>query len=181
MSMTVTSTPPVCWAVYDSPLGAVTLIGGVAGLKALYFPGHAPDLPLSSHQPAAFASVTAQLREYFAGERQRFEIDLDLVGTPFQREVWQRLSQIPYGKTVSYSALARSIGRLDRVRAVAAAVGQTPVPIIVPCHRVLAADGELTGYIGGLQRKSALLQLERRAAAGLPYMPVSAIRQLALL
>lgn len=171
----------VAWAVYQSPLGPLTLVGAAAGLKALYFPGRAPDLSLASHRPAELSGAIEQLRQYFAGERQRFEVDLDLVGTQFQRRVWQQLLQIPYGTTVSYTSLARAVGRLDRIRAVAAAVGQTPLPIIAPCHRVIAADGALTGYAGGLERKAALLELERRAVAGLSYKPVSTFRQLALL
>jgi methylated-DNA-[protein]-cysteine S-methyltransferase len=114
--------------------------------------------------------VGAQLEEYFAGERRRFDVDLDLRGTPLQLLVWERLREIPYGSTVSYGELA---GRVDatafpvglepweRVRAVAAEVGRTPTPIVVPCHRVIGADGSLTGYGGGLERKRALLDLER--------------------
>jgi methylated-DNA-[protein]-cysteine S-methyltransferase len=171
----------VTWEVYESPFGPLTLIAGRAGLQSLHFPGRAPDLSRADREPAVFTDAIEQLRQYFDGERQRFEIELDLTGTPFQRGVWQQLLQIPYGTTVSYTALARSVGRLDRIRAVAAAVGQTPVPIIVPCHRVVAADGGLTGYVGGLQRKAALLDLEAQATAGLPYLPGSAFRQIALL
>lgn len=171
----------VSWEVYESPLGPLLLVGGRAGLQSLHFPGRGPNLLQVDREPAVFVDAIEQLQQYFAGERQRFEIELDPTGTPFQRGVWQQLLQIPYGTTVSYTSLARSVGRLDRIRAVAAAVGQTPVPIIVPCHRVVAADGGLTGYAGGLQRKAALLDLEAQATAGLPYLPGSAFRQLALL
>jgi methylated-DNA-[protein]-cysteine S-methyltransferase len=102
-------------------------------------------------------------------------------GTPFQRAVWRRLREIPYGTTITYSDLARSVGRPDVVRAVAAAVGRTPVPIVIPCHRVVAADGGLTGYLGGLHRKQALLDLERRVAGGLTPEPAWGLRQLAML
>jgi methylated-DNA-[protein]-cysteine S-methyltransferase len=169
------------WAVYESPLGPLTLVAGRAGLKALHFSGRAPELSQADRVPSAFADVIEQLQQYFAGKRRRFEVELDLVGTPFQREVWQQLLQIQYGTTCSYTAHALSVGRPDRIRAVAAAIGRTPMPIIVPCHRVVAANGGLTGYAGGLQRKAALLDLEARITAGMPYLPGSAFRQLALL
>ncbi len=154
------------WTIYASPLGPLTLVGGPAGLASLRFPGGAGPPADADHDPDAFGAALGQLEEYFSGERNRFELALDLGGTPFQRRVWSRLLTIPYGTTTSYSALARATGRPDRVRAVGAAVGRTPVPIIVPCHRAVAADGALTGYGGGLQRKRALLDLEARAAAG---------------
>ncbi|MEA2324934.1 MAG: methylated-DNA-[protein]-cysteine S-methyltransferase [Solirubrobacteraceae bacterium] len=168
------------WTIYESPLGPLTLRGGPGGLTALDFPGHGAPLDEARRAPAAFAEASHQLDAYFAGRRQRFELALDLGGTPFQRAVWERLLAIPYAGTVSYSALARAMGRPDRVRAVAAAVGRTPVPIIVPCHRAVAIDGALTGYRGGLQRKQALLDLERHGAAGLEPPPVWAGKQLAL-
>jgi methylated-DNA-[protein]-cysteine S-methyltransferase len=106
------------------------------------------------------------LRQYFAGQRQQFELPLDLdQGTPFQQQVWRRLLEIPAGQTISYGTLARQIGRAAAVRAVGAAVGRNPISIVVPCHRVIAADGALTGYAGGLPRKVALLQLEQSTAA----------------
>lgn len=149
------------WAVYESPLGPLTLRGSSRGLTALHFPGHGGPLGEDGHASVAFAEATRQLDEYFAGGRQRFELALDLGGTPFQRAVWERLLEIPYGATTSYTALARALGRPDGIRAVGAAVGRTPVPIIVPCHRVVATDGALTGYLGGLQHKQTLLDLER--------------------
>ena len=122
-----------------------------------------------------------QLQEYFAGRRQRFDLALRLEGTPFQRRVWAALREIPYGQTRSYGDVAAAIGRLDRVRAVGAAVGRTPVPIIVPCHRVIGADGSLTGYGGGLQRKRALLDLESAVSGGAAPPAIWAGRQLSLL
>jgi methylated-DNA-[protein]-cysteine S-methyltransferase len=147
------------WTTYDSPLGPLTLVAGEAGLSGLLFPG-GHRLDVGGRDSEAFATVTAQLDEYFAGARRTFDLPLELDGTPFQRAVWAQLRAIPYGSTVSYSELAMAIGRPDRVRAVGGAVGRTPVPIIVPCHRVVGADGSLTGYGGGLDRKRALLELE---------------------
>jgi methylated-DNA-[protein]-cysteine S-methyltransferase len=150
------------WTTYESPVGMLTLVGGDSGLSGLLFPG--PDeLDQSGRDPAAFADVTAQLDEYFAGERREFNLQLDLKGTPFQLAVWEQLRAIPYGTTVSYGELARRIDRPDRVRAVGGAVGRTPVPIIVPCHRVIGANGSLTGYGGGIPRKRALLEHEGAA------------------
>jgi methylated-DNA-[protein]-cysteine S-methyltransferase len=127
------------------------------------------------------ADAAGQLEAYFAGERRAFDLPLELAGTPFQRSVWAELRQVPYGATVTYTELAGRVGRPDVVRAVGAAVGRTPVPIVVPCHRVLGADGGLTGYRGGLHRKRALLDLERRGLEGLGPEPAGAPRQLAML
>ena len=101
-----------------------------------------------------------EIGEYFDGRRKRFDLPLELVGTPFQCQVWQALLEIPFGQTATYGAIARRCGRPRAVRAVGAAVGRNPVSIIVPCHRVLGSDGSLTGYAGGLPRKRALLSLE---------------------
>jgi methylated-DNA-[protein]-cysteine S-methyltransferase len=106
--------------------------------------------------------VTAQLREYFSGSRREFDVKLSPRGTEFQRAVWNELLRVPYGTTISYGELARRIGRPDAVRAVGAANGANPIPIIVPCHRVIGANGTLTGYGGGLDRKRWLLDLEQR-------------------
>jgi methylated-DNA-[protein]-cysteine S-methyltransferase len=106
------------------------------------------------------ADVLRQLDEYFAGEREGFELRLDLRGDGFQRAVWGELLRIPYGETVSYGEIAARIGQPGEARDVGSAVARTPVPIVVPCHRVVAGDGALTGYLGGLERKQALLDLE---------------------
>jgi len=148
------------WTVYESPLGPLTLLGDGDGLRAMYFPGRSGPLDEAIRDAEPFDEATTQLSEYFAGERRHFELALALDGTPFQRRVWAALAEIPYGHTRSYGELAEEIGRPDRVRAVGAAVGRTPVPIIVPCHRVIGADGSLTGYGGGLPRKEQLLRLE---------------------
>jgi methylated-DNA-[protein]-cysteine S-methyltransferase len=169
------------WTVFESPLGPLTLRGGPAGLRAVEFPGRGPRLDETRRRPDGFVAAREQLEAYFAGERTTFELALDVGGTAFLRGVWHELGRIPYGATVSYTELARSVGRPDRVRAVAAAVGRNPAPIVIPCHRVVGADGALTGYGGGLQRKAALLDLEARTAAGRPPEPAWAFRQLALL
>jgi methylated-DNA-[protein]-cysteine S-methyltransferase len=168
------------WTIYESPLGPLTLSGEAGVLRGMWFPGRSAALDEARRDPALFADATAQLEQYFRGERTRFELVLELTGTPFQRRVWEALREIPYGATVSYGELAETIGRADRVRAVGAAVGRTPVPIIVPCHRVIGADGSLTGYGGGLQRKRALLDLETATVAD-ERVPLPGHRQLMLL
>jgi methylated-DNA-[protein]-cysteine S-methyltransferase len=172
---------PATWTIYESPLGPLTLVGDVGRLSGLRFPNKSAALDETAYRPRAFGAAVEQLEEYFAGERRRFELDLDLRGTPFQRDVWRQLLELPYGTRISYAELAARIGRPDRVRAVGGAVAATPVPIVVPCHRVVGSDGSLTGYGGGLHSKQALLDLERRAANGLGPEPAWAFRQLALL
>lgn len=152
----------------DSPLGPVTLAATMEGLCGVWFEGqrHGPSeermqnwTPQTSNNFLQEAS--RQLQAYFAGELQRFDLPLDLsVGTPFQQSVWQALLSIPLGASQSYGDLARRLDKPKAVRAVGAAVGRNPVSIIVPCHRILGAGGQLTGYAGGLWRKQALLKLE---------------------
>ena len=152
-------------ARYAGPMGPMIVAATARGLAGVWFEGqrHLPDTslwPLQPEHPVLREAIT-QLGDYFAGRRSGFELPLDLQGgTDFQRSVWQALLAIPSGGTTSYGALGQSIGKPAAVRAVGAAVGRNPVSIIVPCHRVLGADGSLTGYAGGLERKSALLQLE---------------------
>jgi methylated-DNA-[protein]-cysteine S-methyltransferase len=157
----------VTWDIYESPIGPLTLIAGEGGLRGLWFPGKTPVPPESTR--AALPAVVEQLDAYFAGELRAFDIDLDMRGSAFDRAVWRALLDIPYGKTESYGELAARVDpgvfRTDvepwqRARAVGAANGRNPVSIIVPCHRVIGADGKLTGYGGGLHRKQALLELE---------------------
>jgi methylated-DNA-[protein]-cysteine S-methyltransferase len=159
--------PNVFWDIYESPIGPLTLIGGDAGLRGLWFPGKTEAPPESARAP--LSAVTEQLEAYFAGELRAFDLELDMRGTPLDREVWRRLLDIPYGETESYGELAARVDpglfRTDvepwqRARAVGGANGRNPVSIIVPCHRVIGADGSLTGYGGGLHRKQALLELE---------------------
>jgi methylated-DNA-[protein]-cysteine S-methyltransferase len=175
----------MAFTTYESPLGALTLAGADGKLCRLAFPGAAPALPATERDDAAFAEVTGQLDAWFAGETRAFDVPLELGGTPFQRLVWDAVARIPYGTTTAYGALARELGALraggvPEVRAVAAAVGATPVPIIVPCHRVVAANGALTGYGGGLERKAALLAFEASGGRRLVPRPDWGGRQLAL-
>jgi methylated-DNA-[protein]-cysteine S-methyltransferase len=149
------------WDVYESPLGPLTITASERGLTELRFPGRASILAEDDRCPEALSPTREQLDQYFAGERRDFELALDFAGTPFQQRVWQRLLEIPYGSTLSYSQLAEAVGRPDILRGVAATVGRTPIPIVIPCHRVVGANGALTGYGGGLDRKRALLDLER--------------------
>ena len=137
-----------------SPIGALTLLEEPGGISGLRF---GADRGL----PAATSPAADQLREYFAGTRQAFDLEVALRGSEFELAVWNALREIPYGETRSYGEITRRIGRgLEDVRAVAGAIGRTPVPVIVPCHRVIGADGSLTGYGGGLHRKRTLLDLE---------------------
>jgi methylated-DNA-[protein]-cysteine S-methyltransferase len=112
--------------------------------------------------PARTAGLSRQLEEYFAGERREFDLTLAPEGTPFERSVWDELRRIPFGETRSYGEIARAIGRPSASRAVGRANGANPIPIVVPCHRVIGADGSLTGFGGGLEAKSRLLEIEGR-------------------
>jgi methylated-DNA-[protein]-cysteine S-methyltransferase len=143
-----------------SPIGPLLLVGDEQGhLQQLHMSPHRihPDW-VEAREP--FAKSIEQLDQYFAGERTEFDVELDMRGTDFQKDVWNALLTIPYGETRSYGEIARQIGRPDRARAVGAANGSNPVSLIVPCHRVIGADGSLTGYGGGLDRKRYLLDLE---------------------
>lgn len=150
-----------------SPIGELLLTGDEGGLRGLHMQGGAGAATVErtwTRAPEAFADVVAQLGEYFAGARTRFDLPLAPAGTPFQRDVWTALLEIPYGQTRSYGELARRVGRPNASRAVGAANGRNPIAVIVPCHRVIGADGSLTGFGGGLDRKRLLLDLERRRA-----------------
>ncbi len=154
---------------YASPLGPMTLAATSKGLAGVWFDGqkHMPDTRGWPEQPdhPVLQQAQNELAQYFAGQRPRFDLPLDLGrGTDFQQQVWQGLLDIPAGQTLSYGALGTRIGRPAAVRAVGAAVGRNPISIIVPCHRVVGADGALTGYAGGLERKTALLKLEQTMA-----------------
>lgn len=160
--------PPIS---YDSPLGPLTLISGPRGLQNVHFSPGWPRVAPSGPDPAVLTEAVRQLEQYFAGERPTFELELDLAGTAFQQRMWQALQQLPYGGTTTYGELAHELGvtssgRVSAARKVGWAVAATPTPIVVPCHRVIAADGSLTGYLGGLQRKQALLDFE--ASGGVP-------------
>ena len=149
----------------DSPLGGITLAATDHGLAGAWFDQqrHWPDTSgwQTDDTHPVLRQAAAQLGDYFAGRRDRFDLPLDLShGTAFQQSVWQELLAIPTGQTTSYGALSAGVGKPAAVRAVGAAVGRNPISVIVPCHRVLGADGSLTGYAGGLERKTALLELE---------------------
>ena len=150
---------------YESPLGSMIVAATGRGLAGVWFEGqrHLPDTSEWPHDPAhpVLRDAVAQLADYFAGRRTAFDLPLDLQGgTAFQQSVWHALLAIPRGGTTSYASLSQRIGRPTAMRAVGAAVGRNPLSIVVPCHRVVGADGSLTGYAGGLERKSVLLQLE---------------------
>ena len=153
---------------FESPLGPIIVAATDLGLAGLWFEGqrHLPDTSGWTDAPThpVLVEAVAQLRDYFAGRRTQFALPLDLHGgTAFQQSVWQALLAIPAGATTSYGDIGQRVGRPSAVRAVGAAVGRNPLSIVVPCHRVLGRDGSLTGYAGGLERKSALLKLERTA------------------
>jgi methylated-DNA-[protein]-cysteine S-methyltransferase len=149
----------------DSPVGALTLAGRAGRLMHLRMVDQAYEPSHDGWEPDddAFSDVVEQLEEYFAGDRTEFDVELDLVGTAFQRRVWAALLTIPYAETRSYGEIAEQIGSPGAFRAVGLANGHNPIGIIVPCHRVIGANGSLTGYGGGLDRKRALLDLERRS------------------
>jgi len=155
---------------FESPLGPMILVSNGTALAGLYLEGqkHFPmnadtwvwgeDLPL-------FEKARVQLAEYFAGDRKCFDLPLEPMGTPFQQQVWEELKAIPHGATLTYSEIARRMGRPTATRAVGAAVGRNPLTILVPCHRVVGQNGSLTGFAGGLERKAKLLELESAPSA----------------
>jgi len=155
---------PVLMTTVDSPVGRLTLLskGGLLTNLDMEDQAHATPVPPGVvRDDGAFADVVAQLGEYFSGERTSFEVPMDLEGTDFQRRVWSELCAIPYGRTISYGELARRVDNPRASRAVGSANGRNPIAVIVPCHRVIAGDGSLGGYGGGLDRKVLLLELER--------------------
>ena len=155
----------------QSPVGPLLVAADDAGLRLIHFQfGPAPRRPEPTWRRDAspFRALARQLAEYFAGERRAFDLTLAPEGTPFQLATWRALAAIPYGTTISYAELARRVGKPAASRAVGAANGQNPLPIVVPCHRVIGKDGSLTGFGGGLPAKRALLELE-----GAPCVPPS--------
>jgi methylated-DNA-[protein]-cysteine S-methyltransferase len=156
-----------------SPIGELLLVGDGQSLQRLDMQeGRRPVAidPSWQRSDQHFTAVRRQLEEYFNGERREFEVPLALAGNEFELRVWEALRAIPYGETVSYGHIAREIGAPDAARAVGLANGRNPVAVIVPCHRVIGADGSLTGYGGGLERKRLLLDLE---AGVLPLTPAT--------
>jgi len=153
----------------DTPLGPLRMTGRPGVLCTLSAPGDAAalaDPPGLVHDPDAFAGARTQLEAYFAGRRRAFDLRLEPLGSPFERAVWQALLDIPYGTVVSYADVARAVGRPGAARAVGSANGRNPIAVIIPCHRVIGADGALRGYGGGLAAKLALLRLEGGARPG---------------
>ncbi|WP_026818008.1 methylated-DNA--[protein]-cysteine S-methyltransferase [Arthrobacter castelli] len=157
----------------DSPIGMLTLVNTDGVLSAAYM-GEQARMPnrdsFGSSTSAGFEAATEQLNEYFAGDRQEFSLPMAPEGSPFQQRVWQLLTEIPYGQTRTYGQLADELGNRHIVRAVGSANGRNPISIIVPCHRVIGADGSLTGYGGGLERKRFLLDLENPARTHEPAL-----------
>ncbi|WIM86157.1 methylated-DNA--[protein]-cysteine S-methyltransferase [Candidatus Mycobacterium wuenschmannii] len=154
--------------VVDSPIGALTLVRDDEGVTGLYYPGHwtNPDQNgfgprVATTEDDGFDEAVNQLAEYFAGERHDFDLPLNPLGSKRARTLWQLLTQIPYGQTTTYGALARGIGDGISPRAIGGFVGHNPLSIFIPCHRVVGSTGKLTGYAGGLDRKQYLLELEK--------------------
>jgi len=158
------------YCYFDTPIGELLLAGEADTLSMIGFPKGAMRRDPEAdwiYNEAPFEIVRRQLAEYFAGERKDFDLPLSLSDTDFQVAVLEALQQIPYGETMSYGAVAKQIGRPKAVRAVGAANGRNPIPIIVPCHRVIGTSGDLTGFGGGLDTKAALLRLEAENSGGL--------------
>jgi methylated-DNA-[protein]-cysteine S-methyltransferase len=178
----------LAWTSCASPIGPLTVVAGPKGITNIHFDGHVPRLSEATRRP--MPDVVDQLDAYFAGERQAFDLDLDLRGNSLRRAVWRQLLEIPYGRTTTYGEVA---GRIDealydpglepykRPRVVGAAIGRNPVPVVVACHRVIGADGSLTGYYGGLRRKRLLLDLEDGNAGGREPVPPRPEPQLTML
>ena len=156
------------YSYLESPLGQLFVQGDGQFVTGLYLPQHkgwpGPD-PSWRELDKPFAAVRKQLAEYFAGERQQFDVPLKLAGTPFQQRVWQELARIPFGTTITYAELAHRVGQPTASRAVGNANGRNPISILVPCHRVIGTSGKLTGYAGGVEKKEWLLNWERGGAA----------------
>jgi methylated-DNA-[protein]-cysteine S-methyltransferase len=161
----------------SSPVGRLTLVGAGDALVGLHFdddPNAAGARTDASRDDRRLRAAALQLEEYFAGTRTSFELALAPDGTAFQRKVWAALRRIPFGETASYGQIARAVGKPAAVRAVGGANHRNPIAIIIPCHRVIGADGSMTGYGGGLRRKRLLLELEARASAsGQLTLPVA--------
>jgi methylated-DNA-[protein]-cysteine S-methyltransferase len=156
---------PISYMQIESPIGPLLLAADDAGLREILFVhgrhSAKPD-PSWQENPAPLKKTIDQLYSYFAGELEAFDLPLAPKGTPFQQSVWRNLCDIPFGKTISYGELALRIGNPKASRAVGLANGSNPIPIIIPCHRVIGSTGKLTGYGGGLPIKEKLLALERR-------------------
>jgi methylated-DNA-[protein]-cysteine S-methyltransferase len=169
-----TVSPSTRHAIIDSPLGPLTIVRDDDGLTGLYFPHHwtRPDPAtfgprVEAADDRGFDAVTAQLGEYFAGERREFELPLTPAGDPAAQAVWKLLAEIPYGRSTTYGELARLVGGGMTPKEAGGFVGANPLSILIPCHRVIGSTGKLTGYAGGLRRKQHLLELEAAIPAAL--------------
>ena len=158
----------------DTPVGALLIAGDDEAIREIRFPSKSgasradvgwTEAGRTQSKRGAIADAARQLREYFAGRRTEFDLPLAPVGTAFQLTVWRELQGIPYGETISYGELARRVGNPQASRAVGAANGRNPIPIVIPCHRVIGANGKLTGFGGGIPTKQTLLALEARQLA----------------
>jgi methylated-DNA-[protein]-cysteine S-methyltransferase len=159
-----TRTETLLHTTFDSPIGPLLLVGDEQALRGLYMQAGRKPVRVSDRWQTAsepFGAARTQLDEYFAGERQSFDLELAAEGSEFERRVWSALEEIPYAETQSYGEVAERVGAPGAARAVGLANGRNPISIVVPCHRVIGADGSLTGYGGGLERKRFLLELER--------------------
>jgi methylated-DNA-[protein]-cysteine S-methyltransferase len=158
------------WWLMVTPFGRMVAAGNDEALHQVYLPNATEELYETLEderegRPEAVAETERQVKEYFAGERRRFDVPLDPKGTDFQRAVWFALAEIPYGETASYGEIAERVGKPTAFRAVGAANGRNPIPLILPCHRVIGSSGKLVGYGGGLELKGELLAHERRVRA----------------
>jgi methylated-DNA-[protein]-cysteine S-methyltransferase len=156
---------PTAYTHSDSPLGPLLLVADDAGLRQINFPRNGRPAPVEEgwcEDASPLRKTIAQLHAYFAGELEDFDLALAPEGTAFQQKCWDELCKIPYGETISYGELARRIGNPNASRAVGLANGSNPIPIVIPCHRVIGSNGKLTGYGGGLPIKEKLLALEKR-------------------
>jgi methylated-DNA-[protein]-cysteine S-methyltransferase len=155
------------YGFYESPHGRMLLVAADEGLSGVYFDAqkYYPSIDPQwrcNERHVVIAQARRELAEYFAGERERFEVALAPEGTAFQRTIWQAIARVGFGETISYGELAQSVGCPGKARAAGAATGRNPLTIIIPCHRIVGSTGALTGYAGGLERKRALLALESR-------------------
>lgn len=169
---TAAATTSTRHVIIDSPIGPLTLVRDEAGLTGVYYPGHWTRPDRNSFGPkvdagddAGFDETIAQLSEYFAGERRDFDLPLNPRGSDQAQRVWRLIAEIPYGQTTSYGELATRLDGDLNPRDIGGFVGQNPLSILIPCHRVVGADGKLTGYAGGLHRKRYLLELEKAIPA----------------
>lgn len=152
---------PCHYQLLDTPIGSLRLVSNGTALTRIEFPQqHSTSSDETDTTDPVLSACATQLTEYFAGQRQAFSVPLQAGGTLFQNEVWSALADIPFGELRSYSDIAIAIGRPKAVRAVGAANGRNPLPIIVPCHRVIGSNGSLTGFAGGIPLKTKLLELE---------------------